>query len=104
MESSAADHGSVKKTELLSLRVTRSQRHLWDEAAAAAGMTLSEFIVSTAVISAQEIIAGHRVLVLDEAGSERFLAALGRPAREIPRLRELLSGVGPASPLSDFRG
>ena len=103
MESSVARRGFVKKTGRLSVHVTREQRHLWEEAAATIGMTLSEFIIATAVMSAQEIIAGRQVFALDAEGSERFLMDLGRPAREIPRLREAVSGAWPASSLSDFQ-
>jgi uncharacterized protein (DUF1778 family) len=52
---------------------------------------VSEFVVRHATAAADNVLADRRVFVLSKEDWAVFEAALDRPARDVPRLRELMS-------------
>ena len=60
-------------------------------AAAESDRELSEFVRTAALNEAERVLADRTVFKLDEPSWERFVAALERPPRVPPGLRELFS-------------
>ena len=82
---------SSSKSDRLNLRIEPELRNLFEEAAAAAKMTLSAFILSSTRIRAEQQLA-DRVHYSVSAGQwQAFMEALDRPPRELPRLQRLMS-------------
>jgi uncharacterized protein (DUF1778 family) len=80
------------KDERLHLRVDAEQKALLEAASAAAGASVSAFILTAATEAAAGVLADRRVFVLDEPAWRVFDEALSRPAHDVPGLRELLRG------------
>ncbi|MFO7563871.1 MAG: DUF1778 domain-containing protein [Enhygromyxa sp.] len=81
---------SGSKSDRLNLRMEPELRELFKEAAAAANMTLSAFILSSTRIRAEQQLA-HRVDYSVTAEQwQAFMVALDRPPRELPRLQRLM--------------
>ena len=80
-----------RKDERIHLRLEPAQKELLEAASAAAGSTLSAFVLKAATDAATDLLADRRVFVLDEAAWRIFDEALERPATEVSGLRELLA-------------
>ena len=80
-----------RKDERIHLRLEPAQKELLEAASAAAGSTLSAFVLKAATDAATDLLADRRVFVLDEAAWRTFDEALERPATEVSGLRELLA-------------
>lgn len=78
------------KAERLHLRVDAEQKALLEAASAAAGTSVSNFVLAVATEAAADVLADRRVFVLDEDSWQVFDEALSRPARDVAGLRELL--------------
>lgn len=78
------------RTERLNVRVTRDQARLIRRAATATRANLSSFLVESACLRAEEALASQQHFVYTAKQWDAFTAALDRPARDKPRLRELL--------------
>ena len=69
------------KPKRLEARVTESEKALVEQAAAIAGRSITDFVVSSALEKAEETIRSHQVLTLSAHDSEAFaLAILNPPA------------------------
>jgi uncharacterized protein (DUF1778 family) len=79
------------KDARLNLRLRAADDELIRRAAAQAGQTVSEFLTSSAVQRAHEVLADQRTFVLDEGTWDAFTALLDQPPRPDPRLVELFS-------------
>lgn len=80
------------KTERWSIRVTPAEDTVVRRVLDKAGMSLNEYVVSSAVASAVNDLADRRVFTLsDEAWSE-LQDILDRPAATKPRIADLLTG------------
>ena len=77
------------KDARLNLRLTSSDDELIRQAAAHTGQSVSEFLTTSAVERAHEILASQRSFMLVDATWERFVAMLEAPVRPDPRLVEL---------------
>jgi uncharacterized protein (DUF1778 family) len=77
---------SSAKTRRIEIRVTEEEHSLEETAAAALGVTLSEFYRRAARASAEEVLAERSRIVLNEAEAARFLEALEHPERFEPGL------------------
>lgn len=69
------------KTRRVEIRVTDEEHSLEQAAAAALGITLSEFFRRAARDSAEEVLAERTSVVLDEVEAARFLDAIEHPER-----------------------
>jgi uncharacterized protein (DUF1778 family) len=74
----------------IQVRLATSQATLIRRAAAVQERSLTDFVIASASIAAEQILADRRWFRLDEAAWDAFDAALERPAIVKPRLRTLL--------------
>jgi len=72
------------------LRLDAEQKALLEAASAAAGASVSTFVLAAATEAAADVLADRRVFVLDEREWRAFDDALTRPPGEVAGLRELL--------------
>ena len=71
------------------LRATASEEELIKVAADRQGVNVTEFILRSARENAERSLADQTRFVLDDKQWRAFMAALDRPARDKPRLRQL---------------
>ncbi|MDR1709495.1 MAG: DUF1778 domain-containing protein [Candidatus Accumulibacter sp.] len=81
---------SIAKTERIDVRASGAVKQLLQEAARACHKNVSEFLLDAGVTAANQALADRRRFMLDEACWQAFQEALDRPAREKPRLKQLL--------------
>ena len=86
------DHGAQTprpaKTERLEARVTAQQKKLIQRAAALDGLSLTDFIVSSAQRAARKTIRTHREIVLSARDSQAFAEAFLNPGQPNAELRD----------------
>jgi uncharacterized protein (DUF1778 family) len=80
------------KAERLHLRLDPEQKLLLEAASAAAGESVSTFVLAAATEAAADVLADRRVFVLDQQAWRVFDEALVRPSGDVAGLRELLAG------------
>jgi uncharacterized protein (DUF1778 family) len=73
---SAVPHNSLER---FSFRVEPKKKQIIERAAAARGLTLTDFAIMTLYREAKEILRTEHVLVLDDADRDAFLQALENP-------------------------
>lgn len=78
------------RTEKLNLRLTVSEKRMFQSAAAAAKQSVSGFVLKSALARAKETLADRTHFGLDAERWAAFQAALDAPARPNLRLRNLL--------------
>ena len=71
------------------LRATASEEELIKLAADRQGVNVTEFIMRSARERAEQALADQTRFVLDDRQWKAFMAALDRPAKHKPRLRQL---------------
>jgi uncharacterized protein (DUF1778 family) len=81
---------SAAKSERINLRLKQSAKDLIERAATFEGKTVSSFILSSALASAERTIHEHESIRLDLQDAERFFDALSKPARFNSKLTEAL--------------
>jgi uncharacterized protein (DUF1778 family) len=77
------------RTAKLDLRLTAEAKRTLAAAAAAARRSVSEFVLESALVRAEETLADRTRFGLDAGQWKVFLAALDAPPRELPRLKRL---------------
>lgn len=77
------------RSRRIEVRVSDDERRLEEAAAAALGLSLSEFVRQAAHGRAREVLREQTDLVLDDGAAERFLAALDDDSPPPPGMREL---------------
>jgi uncharacterized protein (DUF1778 family) len=82
---------AAMKSARINVRLKEADSDLIRHAAHLAGQTVTEFISTTAIERAHEVLADQQVFTLDAARWDAFTAALDRPVRPDPRLVELFS-------------
>ena len=82
--------GRSKRTAKLDLRLSPEAKQKLQSAAESAGQTVSEFVLESALVRADETLADRTRFGLDADRWKAFLEALDAPPREIPRLGRLL--------------
>ena len=78
------------RSEKLDLRLTPEAKRTLNIAASAAGRSVSEFVLESALSRAEETLADRRHFGLDAERWEAFMTALEAPPREIPQLEKLM--------------
>jgi uncharacterized protein (DUF1778 family) len=78
------------RSEKLDLRLTPEAKRTLNIAASAAGRSVSEFVLESALSRAEETLADRQHFGLDAEKWEAFMAALEAPPREIPQLERLM--------------
>jgi uncharacterized protein (DUF1778 family) len=84
-----------RRSRRLELRTTPDERELIDRAAAATATGLTEFVVSSAVQTAQRVLADRDRFELDAAALRAWEAMNAGPARDLPGLRHLMERPSP---------
>ena len=86
------------KPKRLEARVAESEKELIERAAAMAGRSVTDFVVSSALEKAEETIRSHQVLTLSARDSQAFaLAVLDPPApteRQLAAVRRYREFIG----------
>jgi len=82
--------GRSTRTAKLDLRLSPEAKKKLQTAAESAGRTVSEFVLESALVRADETLADRTRFALDADRWKAFLEALDAPPREIPRLGRLL--------------
>jgi uncharacterized protein (DUF1778 family) len=77
------------RSEKLDLRLTPEAKRTLNIAATAAGRSVSEFVLKSALARAEETLADRRQFGLDAEQWAAFMAALDAPPRELSRLQRL---------------
>ena len=80
---------SSGRSRRIDIRVTDEQDAIIREAAAAAGQTLTAFLLSAAEQRAHELLDERRHLVMSNRAFAAFAAALEAPGEQVPAMREL---------------
>ena len=82
--------GRSTRTAKLDLRLTPEAKRKLQTAAESAGRSVSEFVLESALVRADQTLADRTRFGLDAERWKAFLEALDAPPREIPRLARLL--------------
>lgn len=77
------------RTEKLDLRVSVDAKRALRRAAEASRQSVSEFVLSSALIKAEEVLADQSAITLSDTDWAAFVAALDAPPH--PRLARLLN-------------
>jgi uncharacterized protein (DUF1778 family) len=80
---------SSARSRRLDVRLTGEQDAIIREAAAAAGQTITAFLLSAAEQRAREILDERRHLVMTDRAFAAFAAALDEPGEDVPAMSEL---------------
>jgi uncharacterized protein (DUF1778 family) len=80
------------RTRRINLRATDRQERLIRTGAETRGVSVTQFILDSACLQAESVLANQREFVLTPKQWESFVAALDRPARVKPELVRLFSG------------
>jgi uncharacterized protein (DUF1778 family) len=75
----------------LDIRIEEQQKELIERAAAITGQTVSNFAISNLLEKAMEVIESYERIMLSNQARDKFLAALNRPAKELPELSKALA-------------
>ena len=78
------------KPARIEARATVEQKTIIERAAALEGRTVSEFVLSSAVERAEEVIERQRILRLSDEAFDDFMRTLDEPPPVIPELDRLL--------------
>jgi len=81
---------TVVKDERLQIRVDPTEKRLLESAAAAAHVSVSAFVVQSAAMRAEEILAERQTIRLSESAVVAFTQALEQPAMVNERLADAL--------------
>jgi uncharacterized protein (DUF1778 family) len=79
----------AQRTAKLDLRLTPEHKRMLQAAAAAARRSVSDFVLDSALVRAEETLADRTRFVLNAEQWKAFLAALDAPPRDLPRLKQL---------------
>ena len=78
---------ATRTNDRLDFRLERQKKEMIELAAAAQGLSVTDFAVSTLYREAQEVLTKDQVLVLSEPDRDAFLAALDNPPAPNAKLR-----------------
>jgi len=82
---------SAIRSRRIDVRVTDEQDALIREAAAAAGQTVTAFLLSAAEERARSVLDERRHLVMSDRTFAAFAVALDAPGEQVPALDELFA-------------
>jgi len=74
------------RTERLDCRIAPAQKRLLERAAAKLGLRLTDFVVSTLAVAAQEVLREDEPIRLSREDWDRFVASLEEDRPVSPRL------------------
>lgn len=85
----------MAKDERINLRVSASQKLLFSKAAEAKGVSVSEFILSSSVGEAEEVLLDRRDFVLDPEAFDQLMDAMSDVEANRERLAKILATPRP---------
>jgi len=80
---------STARSQRIDVRVTDEQNAIIREAAAAAGQTVTAFLLDAAEGRARAMLDHRRHVVMSDRAFAAFAAALDAPGEEVPEMSEL---------------
>jgi len=83
---------AIAKTGRFNIRATRQQQKLIRTGAKASGVSVTDFILTSACLQAEHALADKRDFVVSAKQWQAFVDALEEPAKVIPELAELFAG------------
>ncbi|CAH2606409.1 conserved protein of unknown function (plasmid) [Rhodovastum atsumiense] len=86
------------RTSKLDLRLSPEAKARLNAAAHARHQTVSQFVLESALVRADETLAERQRFTLDAARWTAFMTALDAPPRALPRLERLFREAGPFDP------
>jgi uncharacterized protein (DUF1778 family) len=86
--------GREPRSERIDIRTTPAVKRLLQQAAAVSHKHVSEFLLEQGLAAAAGTLADRRLFLLNETRWQAFLDALDRPAKDRPRLQQLLTEPG----------
>ena len=81
----------MNRTEKIDLRLTAQAKRALQSAAEATHKTLSDFVLESALVRADSVLAERQIFRLDAERWTAFLNALDAPPKPRPRLARLLN-------------
>lgn len=85
----ATSRAKNNRTRRINLRATVPQERLIRTGAQSAGVSMTEFVLNSACLQAEHVLADKREFVASPKQWQAFLEALDRPTRFIPELARL---------------
>ena len=85
---------SASKPSRLNIRVSQQEKDVLTRAASVLNTSVSNFVVQRAYAEAQVVLAEQSQFRLPDKKWREFCRALDSPPKDIPALRELLTGPG----------
>ncbi|MDQ2792053.1 MAG: antitoxin [Pseudonocardiales bacterium] len=79
----------------INLRASARQEQLLRHAAAATDRTMTDFVLESAVVEAERVLADRRWFLIDDERWDEFQRLLEQPPRDLPKLRALLASPAP---------
>ena len=79
----------------INLRASARQEQLLKQAAAATDRTMTDFVLESAVVEAERVLADRRWFLISDQQWDEFQNLLEQPPRDVPRLRALLARPSP---------
>src|ERR1700682_5439765 len=87
-------HSRTIRTRRINLRATERQEKLIRTGAETTGLSVTDFILDSACLQAEHVLADKREYVASPKQWKVFVAALDRPAKIKPELARLFSDTG----------
>ena len=84
-----------RRSERIEFRATPEDRALIDRAVAAAGTSVTAFVLSSVTTAARQVLADRTDFVLSPEAADAWDAINERPTRDLPGLRELMQRPSP---------
>ena len=81
---------SSQRTDKLDIRISPAAKRILQEAARERHSTISQFVIDSAMRTAQEVLGERTQIGLDTEQWTAFVAALDAPAQRHPRMERLL--------------
>lgn len=85
------------RSERLEVRTTKEDRALIDQAVAASGTDLTDFVITHLTVASRRTLADRVEFRLDEQAQEAWEHINAQPARDLPGLRALMARPSPFS-------
>lgn len=76
------------RKERLEARVTKEQKELFQRAADIQGRTLTDFVITSVLNAAKQVITEHENIILTKQDQQVFVAALLNPPEPSAKLRD----------------
>lgn len=79
----------MAKDDRLDLRLTSEQKRLLQHAASLKGETVSDFVINSAMLNADEVLLDQRIFVLEPGAFEQLVAR----ARDVEKNKEAIDKI-----------